>query len=80
METVSLRLLPYAEADGPSNMAADEALLQSAAAGGAFAWPATNAPNSSGAAHSARLIPNAIQSLPLLSRACRRPWRVAPRL
>ena len=33
METLTCRLLPYACADGPHNMAADEALLQSATAG-----------------------------------------------
>jgi lipoate-protein ligase A len=33
--TVSCRLLPYAVADGPHNMAADEALLESALAGAA---------------------------------------------
>jgi lipoate-protein ligase A len=33
MEAVSVRLLPYAVADGRHNMAADEALLRSAAAG-----------------------------------------------
>ena len=33
METLTCRLLPYACADGPHNMAADEALLQTAAAG-----------------------------------------------
>lgn len=33
MEAVTLRLLPYAEADGPTNMAADEVLLQAAAGG-----------------------------------------------
>jgi lipoyl(octanoyl) transferase len=32
---VTVRLLPYAVADGPSNMAADEALLETAVAGGA---------------------------------------------
>jgi lipoate-protein ligase A len=33
VETLTCRLLPYACADGPHNMAADEALLQTAAAG-----------------------------------------------
>jgi lipoate-protein ligase A len=33
VEAVSIRLLPYAEADGPHNMAADEVLLHSALAG-----------------------------------------------
>lgn len=33
METLSVRLLPYAAADGPRNMAADEALLESAVRG-----------------------------------------------
>jgi lipoate-protein ligase A len=33
VEAVTVRLLPYAVADGPHNMAADEVLLQSAAAG-----------------------------------------------
>lgn len=35
METVTLRLLPHAEAGGPTNMAADEVLLLSAAQGAA---------------------------------------------
>ena len=33
METLTVRLLPYAVADGPHNMAADEALLESAVGG-----------------------------------------------
>jgi lipoate-protein ligase A len=33
VEALSVRLLPFAEAGGPQNMAADEALLQTAAAG-----------------------------------------------
>lgn len=33
METLTCRLLPYAVADGPHNMAADEVLLESAGAG-----------------------------------------------
>ena len=33
MEAVTCRLLPYAVADGPHHMAADEVLLESAAAG-----------------------------------------------
>ena len=33
MEAISCRLLPYATADGPHNMAADEVLLETAAAG-----------------------------------------------
>jgi lipoate-protein ligase A len=33
VEALTVRLLPYAVADGPHNMAADEALLQSAGAG-----------------------------------------------
>lgn len=46
METLTCRLLPFAIADGPHNMAADEALLESAAAGVAslrfYGWsPAT---------------------------------------
>jgi lipoyl(octanoyl) transferase len=35
VETVTCRVLPYAEADGPGNMAADESLLETAANGGA---------------------------------------------
>src|SRR5262245_13112075 len=46
MTAPTVRLLPFAIADGPANMAADEALLQSASAGVAslrfYAWqPAT---------------------------------------
>ena len=46
MEALSCRLLPWSVADGPQNMAADEALLEAAAAGAAalrfYAWePAT---------------------------------------
>ena len=33
MEALTCRLLPYAVADGPANMAADEVLLRSAAQG-----------------------------------------------
>jgi lipoate-protein ligase A len=33
VDALSCRLLPYAEADGPANMAADEAMLESAAGG-----------------------------------------------
>ncbi len=44
MEAVTCRLLPYADADGPANMAADETMLHSAAAGVAslrcYGWSA----------------------------------------
>lgn len=72
MDSVRIRLLPYEIADGAHNMAADELLLENAAAGGAalrfYGWSEPTLSLGYFQAEAARHTANALASLPYVRR------------